>query len=29
MLPVRGVRSEVLRGSLTAAGVQKVSVDTS
>lgn len=29
MLPVRGVRSEEFKGSLTAAGVEKVSVDTS
>lgn len=29
MLPVRGVRSEVFKGSLTAAGVHKVSVNTS
>lgn len=29
MLPVRGVRSDEFKGSLTAAGVQKVSVDTS
>lgn len=29
MLPVRGVRSEEFKGSLTAAGVQKVSLDTS
>ncbi len=29
MLPVRGARSEEFRGSLTEAGVQKVSVNTS
>lgn len=29
MLPVKGVRSEEFKGSLTEAGVEKVSVNTS
>lgn len=29
MLPVRGMRSEEFKGSLTEAGVEKVSVNTS
>lgn len=29
MLPVRGVRSEEFKGSLTEAGVEKISVSTS